>query len=323
MINSIDEILLNVKNVGITGHVRPDGDCVGSTLGLYNYICDNYKNIEATVYLEEFEKCFSFINGSDKVLHDCDNDKKHDVFIILDCGDINRVANFIRPVIMNADKTVCIDHHTCNLAFADINHVLPDLSSTCEALYELLDSSKISKNTAEALYTGIIHDTGVLKYQCTTKRTMEIAGELMSKGIDYTSIIDDTFFRKTYIQNYMLGLALINSRLVLDGKLIYSYLPYDVLSEHNVPGRDLGGIIDQLRFTEGVEVALFMYELPDHAIKGSLRSVDKVDVNIIANCFGGGGHVRAAGFTAGIPYEEVVKKVITELKKQVEKCITE
>ena len=72
MINSIDEILLNVKNVGITGHVRPDGDCVGSTLGLYNYICDNYKNIEATVYLEEFEKCFSFINGSDKVLHDCD-----------------------------------------------------------------------------------------------------------------------------------------------------------------------------------------------------------------------------------------------------------
>lgn len=130
----------------------------------------------------------------------------------------------------------------------------------------------------------------------------------MSKGIDYTSIIDDTFFRKTYIQNYMLGLALINSRLVLDGKLIYSYLPYDVLSEHNVPGRDLGGIIDQLRFTEGVEVALFMYELPDHTIKGSLRSVDKVDVNIIANCFGGGGHVRAAGFTAGIPYEEVVKK---------------
>ena len=256
-------------------------------------------------------------------MHDCDNDKKHDVFIILDCGDIERVANFIRPVIKNADKTVCIDHHTCNLAFADINHVFPDLSSTCEVLYELLDSSKISKNTAEALYTGIIHDTGVLKYQCTTKRTMEIAGELMSKGIDYTSIIDDTFFRKTYIQNYMLGLALINSRLVLDGKLIYSYLPYDVLSEHNVPGRDLGGIIDQLRFTEGVEVALFMYELPDHAIKGSLRSVDKVDVNIIANCFGGGGHVRAAGFTAGIPYEEVVKKVITELKKQVEKCITE
>ena len=107
----------------------------------------------------------------------------------------------------------------------------------------------------------------VLKYQCTTKRTMEIAGELMSKGIDYTSIIDDTFFRKTYIQNYMLGLALINSRLVLDGKLIYSYLPYDVLSEHNVPGRDLGGIIDQLRFTEGVEVALFMYELPDMRLK--------------------------------------------------------
>lgn len=317
MINKLDDILEGVKSVGITGHVRPDGDCVGSTLGLYNYIIDNYENIDVTVYLEPFEKHFDFINGSDKVLHELLTPVEHDLFIVLDCGDLDRTANFVRPIFEKAKKTVCIDHHMCNFAYADINHVIPDLSSTCEAIYELMDESKISKNVAEAIYTGIIHDTGVLKYPCTTKRTMEIAGNLMEKGIKYTAIIDNTFFKKTHLQNYMLGMALMKSRLHNDGLLISSYMPYEVLKEHNVPGRDLGGVIDQLRFTEGIEVALFMYGLPDGVIKGSLRSIDKIDVNAIANTFGGGGHVRAAGFNTTLCEEDIIAQVISEMKKQV------
>ena len=89
MINSIDEILSGAVNVGITGHVRPDGDCVGSTLGLYNYIIKNYPNIKATVYLEPFEKHFMYINGSDKVVNKIETPVKHDLFVVLDCGDLN------------------------------------------------------------------------------------------------------------------------------------------------------------------------------------------------------------------------------------------
>lgn len=316
MINSIDEILSGAVNVGITGHVRPDGDCVGSTLGLYNYIIKNYPNIKATVYLEPFEKHFMYINGSDKVVNKIETLVEHDLFVVLDCGDLNRVAEFVRPLIEGAERTVCIDHHMCNLAFADVNHVLPKISSTCEVLYELFDGDKVDKTVAEPIYTGIIHDTGVLKYQSTTKRTMEIAGALIDTGIDFTSIIDDTFFRKTYIQNYLLGKALINSKLHMDGKVISSYMPLEILEEYNVPGRDLGGVIDQLRFTEGVEVAIFLYELSDHSIKASLRSVNYIDVNAVANEFGGGGHIRAAGFTVKGEAEDILNRIVEEIKKQ-------
>lgn len=320
MIKKIDEIIAGAATVGITGHVRPDGDCVGSTLGLYNYIIDNYPEINVTVYLEKFEEHFKFINGSDKVVHDLDTAVRHDVFIVLDCGDLNRIANFVRHTFEAADKTVCIDHHTCNLSFADVNHVIAGMSSTCEVLYELLDADKVGKNTAEALYTGIIHDTGVLKYRSTTKRTMEIAGNLMDMGIDYTAIIDDTFYRKTFIQNQLLGIALINSELLNNGKIISSFMPLSTMQKYGATGTDMGGIIDQLRFTEGIEIAVFLYELPDGSKKGSLRSVNNIDVNVIANCFGGGGHVRAAGFTSNLKPEEILDIIVLEFNKQ---CITE
>ena len=138
---------------------------------------------------------------------------------------------------------------------------------------------------------------------------MQIAGKLMDKGIDFTSIIDDTFFRKSYKQNLLLGKELLDSERLLDGRLIYSYVSADTVKEYDVIGRDTGGIIDELRFTEGVEVAVFMYELPDGKIKTSLRSVHDVDVNSIAGEFGGGGHIRAAGFTTTLDKNAIITKL--------------
>lgn len=306
---SLMKELDGAKTVAITGHVRPDGDCVGSTLGLYNYLKENMPQLEVDIYLEPIEKSFMFLANSADVKHSSDGDKIYDVFVVLDCGDLGRVATFTVDLIHNAKKTICIDHHVTSLNFADINHVLPQIGSASEVLYELLDSDKISKEVAECLYLGMIHDTGVFKYQSTTKRTMEIAGILMEKGIDFTKIIDDTFFRKGYLQNKLLGQALLDSELLLNGNLIFSYLPLKTLNKYGVPGRELGGVIDQLRFTEGVQVAMFIYDLPDGSAKVSLRSVDYVDVNKVANEFGGGGHIRAAGFTIKMPITEIVNKV--------------
>lgn len=317
MITSIEEELKGARTVGITGHVRPDGDCTGSTLALYNYISENMPEIQADVYLEDIEEHFNFLSGSDKIHHSADKDQEYDVFIVIDCGTIDRVADWVHGYINSASKTICIDHHVTNSAFASVNHVLPKISSSCEVLYELLDCSKISKATAECLYVGIIHDTGVFKYQATTGRTMEIAGVLMSKGIDYTSIIDDTFFRKSYVQNILLGKALIKSELLLDGRLIYSYLTKAELDQYGVSGKDMGGIIDQLRFTEGVEVAMFIYDLDKTTVKVSLRSVKSVDVNSISNVFGGGGHIRAAGFSTKEPVDEIVAKVALLTSEQL------
>ncbi len=315
--NSIIEELKGARKVAITGHVRPDGDCTGATLGLYNYLLENMQELSVDIYLESVEPRFEFLSRSADVQTEANKNIEYDVFVILDCGDLRRVADFTQDLIKNAKKTICIDHHLSSENFADINHVFPKISSACEVLYELLDDELISKNVAECLYVGMVHDTGVFKYQSVTSRTMEIAGKLMDKGINFTSIIDDTFFRKSYVQNKLLGLSLINSELLVDGKLIYSHMPLKTLKEYGVPGRDLSGVIDQLRFTDGVEVALFIYDLPDGSAKVSMRSVNSVDVNRIANEFGGGGHMRAAGFTTKIPVPEVVKKISELLSEQI------
>lgn len=314
---SIDEELRGAKKIGITGHLRPDGDCVGSTLGLYNYIKDNYSDVEVDIFLEPIEPVFEFLSNTDKIRHNALAGAEYDVFVVLDCGDVERTADFVRNHIKSAHKTICIDHHMTHIPFADVEHVFPQISSASEVLYELLDETRISKAVAECLYVGIIHDTGVLKYQSTTSRTMEIAGKLMDKGIDFTSIVDDTFFRKSYVQNVVTGVALINSKLLLDGKMIYSFLPKSTLDEYGLIGRDTGGIIDELRFTAGVEVAAFLYELPDNKIKGSLRSVKYVDVNKVANEMGGGGHVRAAGFISTDNLDAVVEKLTRLVSEQL------
>ena len=314
---SIDREISGALSVGITGHIRPDGDCTGATLGLYNYIRENMPEIKVDIFLEPVEKHFRFLKGCEDIRTKADSDRRYDVFIILDCKDLERIAPFTHNYVKNAGKTICIDHHVTGTWQADVNHVRSDVSSSCEVLYELLDENRISVNVAECLYTGIIHDTGVFKYQSVTARTMEIAGKLMSLGIDFTSIIDDTFFRKSYDQNRLMGYALMESHRILDDKIIYSYVTSKTLADFGVMGHDTGGIIDQLRFTEGIEVAVFMYDLPDGKIKTSLRSVHDIDVNIVANHFGGGGHIRAAGFTTALSADEIVRGVAELVKEQL------
>lgn len=194
----------------------------------------------------------------------------------------------------SAVKTLCIDHHRTNTGFAEQNYIIPDASSCSEVLYTLLDEAKISREAAECLYTGIVHDTGVFKYNSTTRKTMEIAGALMEKGVNAAKIIDDSFYRKTYAQNQILGKALLGSTRILDGRCIFSVVSQKEMEFYGVDTNDLDGIIDQLRITEGVECAIFIYEKAFNEYKVSLRSNDYVDVSKVAAYFGGGGHIHAA-----------------------------
>ncbi len=172
-------ILENAKTVGITGHVRPDGDCTGSTLALYNYIKKYFKDIDPFLFLEETDPSFNYLKDINEIKHEPVKDMTYDVFFVLDCASEDRIRPF-SDMFKNAVKTVCIDHHVSNKGgFADFNEIQPDASSTCEVLYGLLEESLIDKDIAECLYTGIIHDTGVFKYECTSEKTMNIAGKLI------------------------------------------------------------------------------------------------------------------------------------------------
>lgn len=310
----LSDILKDVKSVGITGHIRPDGDCTGSVLALYNYILENMPEIDVDLYLEQPGSEFYYLKNVDKIKN-TPEDKKYDVFFVLDCSSLDRIEPFI-SCFNNASKTVCIDHHVSNTGFTDLSKIEPQASSACEVLYGTMDADKISRNVAECIYTGIIHDTGVFKYSCTSKKTMEIAGEMMEKGIDYSDIIDNTFYKKTYVQNQILGRALLESVLFYDGKCIFTTVTMDEMEFYGVTGRELGGIVEQLRLTDGVEVAIFLYQTGEEEYKVSLRSKKKIDVAAIATQFGGGGHVRAAGYTAKGSVYQIINSIGELIEKQ-------
>ena len=310
----LSDILKDVKSVGITGHIRPDGDCTGSVLALYNYIVENMPETDVDLYLEQPDSEFYYLKNIDKIKNTTE-DKKYDVFFVLDCSSLDRIEPFI-SCFNNASKTVCIDHHVSNTGFTDLSKIEPQASSACEVLYGTMDADKISRNVAECIYTGIIHDTGVFKYSCTSKKTMEIAGEMMEKGIDYSDIIDNTFYKKTYVQNQILGRALLESVLFYDGKCIFTTVTMDEMEFYGVTGRELGGIVEQLRLTDGVEVAIFLYQTGEEEYKVSLRSKKKIDVAAIATQFGGGGHVRAAGYTAKGSVYQIINSIGELIEKQ-------
>lgn len=313
----LDEILQGVKRAGIAGHVRPDGDCTGSCLALYQYLRMYYPEVSTDVYLEEIPNSFHMLTGADEIRHGLPEDTGYDVFFALDCGDTKRLG-FAGTLFEQAKKTVCIDHHVSNLAFADVNQIVPDASSTSELIYDLLEKERITKEIAEALYLGIVHDTGVFQYSCTKPSTMEAAAELLRKGIDGPIIIEKTFYEKTYAQNQVLGKALLESIRLMDGKVIFSYITKKSMNFFGVKAKDLEGIVSQLRVTTGVEVAIFLYELESGEFKVSLRSKEKVDVSKVAQYFGGGGHVRAAGLTFRGTVHDAVNNIVGQVALQLE-----
>ncbi len=317
--NNIAEVLDQVKTMGIAGHIRPDGDCVGSCMALYLYVKEYYPEIQVDVYLDHPKPIFSHIDCMDEIKTETDGEKEYDLFVTCDVSSRDRLA-LAGEYFEKAKKTVCIDHHISNSGFARINYIRGEISSACEVLYGLLDSEKVNQRVAVPIYTGMIHDTGVFQYSSTSPETMRIAGQLMKTGFNFSRIIDESFYEKTYIQNQIMGRVLAESIMLLDGKCIIGYLRRRDLDFYGVDGKDLDGIVSQLRLTKGVEVAMFLYEVESQKFKVSLRSNGRVDVSRIAVYFGGGGHMRAAGIDMMGSLHDVINNITGEIERQLLLC---
>lgn len=313
---NISEVLKGVKTMGIGGHIRPDGDCVGSCMALYLYVRTYFPEIQVKVYLEKPKPVFDHIDRIGEILSEPDGEQVFDLFVTCDVSSRDRLVVADR-YFDRAKKTVCIDHHVSNPEFADVNHVRGDISSCCEVLYGLLDPDKVDRSVATAIYTGMIHDTGVFQYSSTSPETMRIAGELMKTGVDFNHIIDHSFYEKTYLQNQVMGRVLAESILLMHGTCIIGYLKKKDMDFYGVDGKDLDGIVSQLRLTKGVEVAMFLYETESQTFKVSLRSNGNVDVSRVAVYFGGGGHMRAAGCDLQGSVYDVINNVTRELERQI------
>ena len=212
----------------------------------------------------------------------------------------------------------CIDHHISNTGFGDDSYIFPKASSTSELVFDLIGAERITRQIAECIYVGLIHDTGLFQYSCTSAKTMRIAAVLMEKGIDFSGIADRTYVQKTYEQNQILAKAIENSRLYLDGACICSVITQAEMDACHVLPKHLEGIVSQLRSTKGVEAAVFFYPKEEGGYKISFRSAsDTVNVAVIAMHFGGGGHIRAAGASTDLPPQECLEQILELIRRQI------
>ena len=313
----IEKELKEVTSIGVAGHVRPDGDCVGSATAIYGYLKKLFPEKKIDLYLESFHPSFVFLDGAKEAKRTIEPETAYEAFVVVDCADEARIG-VAYDAFRQAKKKIVIDHHVSNNGYGDISFVDGNASSACEMVYRLIVPERLDEQIAESLYLGIAHDTGIFQYSNTSRATLEAVAILVSKGINTARIIDETFHQKTYEQNQLLGRMLLASQLLLDGKCILSAISREEMEPLGVGPKDFEGVVNQLRITKGVEIAVLMYEIEPGTYKVSLRSNKGADVNKIAAAFGGGGHVKAAGCNIAGPQWEAIARLVQEVERGLE-----
>ena len=315
MSKSLIEAIKEAGSIGITGHIRPDGDCIGSTVGMFNYVRKNYPEKKTCLFLEKIPDEIKNALDAPEPLDGTGRDDEFDLFIALDSSSADRLGPN-QALFEKAKKRYVIDHHKTNTGYGDYNHVAEDAGSCAEVLFELLEYEKMDLSIAAPLYLGIVHDTGVFKYSSTCRRTMEIAGMLLDLGVDASKIIDGTFYEKSWNQNKLLALALNKAQLFHDGYTALTLITRADLESVGCKRTETDGIVEQLRLTRGVEIAIFIREDGDNLYKFSLRSKNgDIDVSEIAVIYGGGGHERAAGFDAFGSIDKLIDDVLGRISE--------
>ena len=294
----LDE-LKGCQTIGISGHENPDGDCAGSCMGLALFLQKAMPQARIDVFLEPLrDELARNIPHTDMIrtafITDVEN---YDAFIILDSAK-DRVSG-AEALFDKAAKTINIDHHVSNPGTGMVNYINGGSSSACELVYEVIDQDFLDREIAQALYTGMVTDTGCFRFSNTSQKTMETAGKLISFGFDFPRIVREVYFEKTWIQQKVLGKALMKSKSMLGGRCIVSRLNQECIRSLGGVGKDVEGIVSALVSTTGADCSIFAHERPSGEWRVSLRSNQYVNVAAIAEVYGGGGHIRASGCTIG------------------------
>lgn len=318
ILNKIGNIIKEKKNFALVCHASPDGDSLGSMLGLSSCLIEMGKN--ADVFVENIvPKKYSFLPGSMEIKGVEEAKAKYDCIFVLDCGDLDRLG-ICKEIVYKADVIVNIDHHLTNDLFGQINFVDTNASSVGEIIYQLLkiNGMEVSKNTAICLYTSILTDTGGFKYSNTTSVTLSIVGDLINTGINFSEINNRVFDVKTISQIRLMSRVTATLRTFLNDKVAILYVSKEMLEECRATEEDCSDFVNFARDIGGVEVGVFIKEKDSKTCRVSLRSKDYVDVRLIAEKFGGGGHLRAAGCTVDGNIEEAIKMIIEEIDSVLE-----
>lgn len=324
----VNEIKLS-KSIILTSHINPDGDALGSILAFYFMIDDfckknNMKKMIKIVvddklpkymrHFEDTELIWSYEKFGEEFKHNFQNDEKFDLFISLDCANEERYGKAIE-IKKLSKKSINIDHHISNTEHADFNYV-EDICSTGELLYQFLEIFEIElrEKIAKYMYLGIINDTGNFRHDNVTEHTFFVCSKLIDAGVNNHKIAN-IIFEVSEKKVGFIGELYKNKKINEHYKFISYYLTQEKMKELSIEKDDTDGAAEMLLKIEGMELSLFVREDVDGSLKGSFRANDKYNVNKIASIFGGGGHIKAAGFKTRLSFEEILEKTYQELEK--------
>ena len=324
----VNEIKLS-KSIILTAHINPDGDALGSLLAFYFMIDDFCKknNMEKMIkivvddklpkymrHFEDTELIWSYEKFGEEFKHNFQNDEKFDLFISLDCANEERYGKAIE-IKKLSKKSINIDHHISNTEHADFNYV-EDICSTGELLYQFLEIFEIElkEKIAKYMYLGIINDTGNFRHDNVTEHTFFVCSKLIGAGVNNHKIAN-IIFEVSEKKVGFIGELYKNKQINEHYKFISYYLTQEKMKELSIEKDDTDGSAEMLLKIEGMELSLFVREDVDGSLKGSFRANDKYNVNKIASIFGGGGHIKAAGFKTNLSFEEILEKTYQELEK--------
>jgi phosphoesterase RecJ-like protein len=314
MLSQVIDLIEKNDRFGITSHVRPDGDSLGSSLALCWILRGLNKKAEV-VMCDRVPHAYAKLPGADEVRVAPDVDRDYDAFFVIECSDVTRPG---LPGLKN-QFVVNIDHHSTTGLFGQVNWIDSTAAAVGEMIYNLAKAigARITPELASCVYAALLTDTGSFHFSNTTERTFKIASELVRHGAQPAKLSQAIFYSYPYAKVKLAGSVLSTLKRDDSGRIAWITMSQEAMLDSGAGEDDSDGIINYPLTIGEVEAVAFFRELPGSTYRISLRSKNRVNVARVAEQFGGGGHCNAAGFTVVADYNELSSEVISKLKEAV------
>ena len=327
ILNSVNELFSEKRNIILVPHSSPDADALGSCLALYHFF--KQKNEVNIISPNEHTEILNFLPGSENILnYESDKEKcenilnKGDVIFTLDFNSLGRARNLSSLISKSSATTIMIDHHENPDNYADITISNSKMSSTCEMVYDFIcsiDKSKIDNKIATCIYTGIVADTGSFRFPSTTSKTLRVGSELINHGVNVTEIFEKLHNNFQFKRLKLLGSAINNFKKIEGLPVVYTSITDKDQKVNDFKKGDSEGFVNfGLSVADILCSVLFIEKKDEGLIKISFRSKGDFKVNIFASkYFNGGGHEHASGGISKLSLKETEKKFITDITQYI------
>lgn len=317
MLSQVVEVIESKRRFAITSHVRPDGDSLGSSLGLYWLLRALDKDVDV-IMRDPVPHSYQQLPGANLVRVTQTVDQPYQAVFVIECSDITR------PGLLDLEKqfVVNIDHHSTTALFGTVNWIDSTASAVGEMIYNLCKATgvRVTKEIAECVYTALITDTGSFHYSNTTERTFKVASELVRTGVKPAKTAQAVFASYPWSRIQLLGEVLSTAKRDETGRVACMRQSLEMQERSGASDEDTDGFVNYPLTVGEVDAVALLKECQLGVYRASLRSKGDVNVARVAERFGGGGHRNAAGCTLTGPWEEVEKEIVTLLQDAVERA---